>query len=81
MDATPNRPNVSDPSTKPLREELFEVNALSTQQTNDPMLPVALFASARFSVTAIVRFALNVSFFGQLFVLSFYFQRSPGFEP
>ncbi|VEI04301.1 Spectinomycin tetracycline efflux pump [Acidipropionibacterium jensenii] len=46
-----------------------------------PMLPLSLFHSGRFSVASVVGFALNVSFFGQLFVLSLFFQRYLGYEP
>jgi len=47
----------------------------------DPMLPMALFTRARFSVAAMVGLALNISFFGQLFVLSLFFQQYLGYEP
>ncbi|WP_030013501.1 MFS transporter [Curtobacterium sp. S6] len=46
-----------------------------------PMLPMDLFGRVRFSVAAVVGFALNLSFFGQLFVLSLFFQRYLGYEP
>lgn len=42
---------------------------------DDPMLPMPLFRRARFTVSALVGLALNISFFGQLFVLSLFFQR------
>lgn len=47
----------------------------------DPMLPTVLFRKPRFTVAAVVGFALNVSFFGQLFALSLYFQTYRGYEP
>ncbi|MDN5726829.1 MAG: MFS transporter, partial [Propionibacteriales bacterium] len=47
----------------------------------DPMLPIVLFRKPRFTVAALVGFALNVSFFGQLFVLSLYFQTYRGYDP
>ena len=53
----------------------------SERRHPDPMLPMVLFRSVRFSVAAVVGFALNVSFFGQLFVLSLFFQRYFGYEP
>lgn len=47
----------------------------------NPMLPLTLFTGADFSVAAVVGFALNVSFFGQLFVLALFFQQYLGYEP
>ncbi|MEZ2127653.1 MULTISPECIES: MFS transporter [unclassified Sinorhizobium] len=44
----------------------------------DPMLPPALFASARFTVCCLAGFALNYGFYGMLFALSLRF-RSLGF--
>ena len=44
----------------------------------DPMLPTALFSHLRFSAAAVVGLVLNVSFFGQLFVLSLFFQEYMG---
>ncbi len=51
------------------------------RRSPDPMLPMVLFTQARFTVAALVGFALNVSFFGQLFVLSLFFQHYLGYEP
>ena len=48
---------------------------------DDPMLPMPLFREARFTVSALVGLALNISFFGQLFVLSLFFQRYLGYAP
>ena len=48
---------------------------------DDPMLPMPLFREARFTVSALVGLALNISFFGQLFVLSLFFQRCLGYAP
>ena len=47
----------------------------------DPMLPIGLFRSPRFSAATLVGFALNVSFFGQLFALSLFFQTYRDYEP
>lgn len=47
----------------------------------EPMLPPGLFASAGFCVPAFVGLCLNVSFFGQLFALSLFFQRYLGYSP
>lgn len=46
----------------------------------EPMLPPGLFAGRGFTVAVTVGFCLNVSFFGQLFVLSLFFQRTLGFD-
>jgi DHA2 family methylenomycin A resistance protein-like MFS transporter len=46
-----------------------------------PMLPMNLFRISRFSIAVVVGFALNVSFFGQLFMLSLFFQQYLGYEP
>lgn len=48
---------------------------------DDPMLPMPLFEEARFTVAALVGLALNISFFGQLFVLSLFFQSYMGYTP
>ena len=60
---------------------LLALVAVVERRRPEPMLPVALFTRARFSVAAVVGFALNVGFFGQLFVLSLFFQRYLGYEP
>ena len=54
---------------------------LAEHQVRDPMRPMALFGRARFSVVVVVGFVLNFSFFGQLFVLSLFFQQHLGYEP
>ena len=46
-----------------------------------PMLPVTLFRQARFTIASVVGFCLNVSFFGQLFALSLFFQDYLGYSP
>ena len=46
-----------------------------------PMLPLTLFKTQAFSISSIVGFCLNFSFFGQLFVLSLYFQKYLGWSP
>lgn len=50
-------------------------------RADDPMLPMPLFGERRFTVAMIVGFALNTSFFGQLFVLSLFFQEYLGYTP
>ena len=49
--------------------------------TPDPMLPLALFKERRFRIALFVGFCLNFSFFGQLFILSLYFQDFLGWSP
>src|SRR5581483_6704406 len=45
-----------------------------------PMLPPALFRSRQFSGAAAVGVALNLGFYGQLFVMNLYFQRERGYS-
>lgn len=47
---------------------------MAERRSDHAMLPPALFRRAAFTTPVVVGFALNVSFFGQLFVLSLYFQ-------
>lgn len=51
------------------------------QRLSSPMLPLSLFSSRGFSTAAIVGFCLNLSFFGQLFTLSLYFQSHLNLSP
>jgi DHA2 family methylenomycin A resistance protein-like MFS transporter len=41
----------------------------------DPMLPLGLFRSRTFSAATVVGLLLNTGFYGELFVVSFYFQQ------
>lgn len=52
---------------------------IAEHHASEPMVPMALFGDARFSAAALVGLALNISFFGQLFVLSLYFQQHLGY--
>jgi MFS transporter, DHA2 family, methylenomycin A resistance protein len=46
-----------------------------------PMLPLSLFASRRFSLTALDGLLVNIAFYGLIFVLSLYFQQVNGLSP
>ncbi len=46
-----------------------------------PMLPLEFFRRASFSASALVGFAINFSVYGELFVLSLFWQRVPGYSP
>ena len=46
-----------------------------------PMLPTMVFSRPRFAVAAAVGLALNIGFFGQLFVLALFLQRYLGYSP
>ncbi len=46
-----------------------------------PMLPLDLFRRAGFSAPAIVGFAINLTLYGQLFVLRLFWQRTQGYGP
>lgn len=46
-----------------------------------PMLPLDLFRRAGFSAPAIVGFAINLTLYGQIFVLSLFWQRTQGYGP
>ena len=47
----------------------------------DPMLPLSLFASREFTGSVLVGAAINLGFFGELFLLSLYLQHIRGFPP
>lgn len=47
----------------------------------DPMLPLTLFRNRSFAVASFVGLALNLGFYGQLFVLTLYFQHYRGYSP
>jgi DHA2 family methylenomycin A resistance protein-like MFS transporter len=46
-----------------------------------PMLPLRLFDNPRFSVSILVGFAVNLTVYGVIFVLGFYFQRALHYSP
>jgi DHA2 family methylenomycin A resistance protein-like MFS transporter len=46
-----------------------------------PMLPLDFFARAGFSAPAIIGFAINLTLYGSIFVLSFFWQRTQGYSP
>lgn len=46
-----------------------------------PMLPLSLFTTVGFGLPVLAGFALNLGFFGQLFVLSLFFQQHLGYPP
>lgn len=50
-------------------------------RSKDPLLPLGLFRSRAFSVASIVGLALNLGFYGQLFMLSLYFQQYRHYGP
>ncbi|GCE04598.1 MFS transporter [Dictyobacter aurantiacus] len=46
-----------------------------------PMLPLELFSVPTFSAANMVGFLINLGFYGQMFVISFYFQQARGYSP
>jgi DHA2 family methylenomycin A resistance protein-like MFS transporter len=54
---------------------------LQERRAPQPMLPLSLFASRRFSLTALVGLLVNIAFYGLIFVLSLYFQQVNGLSP
>jgi DHA2 family methylenomycin A resistance protein-like MFS transporter len=50
-------------------------------RSRTPMLPLDLFGRAGFSAPAIVGFAINLTLYGQIFVLSLFWQRTQGYTP
>ncbi|MFC7309213.1 MFS transporter [Streptomyces monticola] len=48
---------------------------LVERRTADPMLPLGLFRDRTFSGATLVGLFLNIGFYGQLFVVTFYFQQ------
>lgn len=46
-----------------------------------PMLPLELFSVPTFSAANIIGFLINLGFYGQMFVISFYFQQARGYSP
>jgi MFS transporter, DHA2 family, methylenomycin A resistance protein len=53
---------------------------LAERRAETPMLPPALFRHRAFSGSAAVGLALNLSFYGQLFVMNLYFQQVRGYS-
>jgi MFS transporter, DHA2 family, methylenomycin A resistance protein len=53
---------------------------LAERRAANPMLPPALFRHRAFSGSAAVGLALNLSFYGQLFVMNLYFQQVRGYS-
>lgn len=47
----------------------------------DPMLPLGLFRNREFTGATLVGAAINFGFYGQIFLLSLYFQQLRGFTP
>jgi DHA2 family methylenomycin A resistance protein-like MFS transporter len=47
----------------------------------DPMLPLGLFRDREFTGAALVGAAINFGFYGEIFLLSLYFQQLRGFTP
>jgi DHA2 family methylenomycin A resistance protein-like MFS transporter len=50
------------------------------QRSGEPMLPLKLFRSSTFSGASFVGLAINLGFYGQLFVMSLYFQHVRGWS-
>jgi MFS transporter, DHA2 family, methylenomycin A resistance protein len=51
------------------------------RRVRHPMLPLQLFRSRTFSGASFVGLAINLGFYGQLFVMSLYFQHVRGWSP
>jgi DHA2 family methylenomycin A resistance protein-like MFS transporter len=54
---------------------------LLERRAREPMLPLGLFSSAHFSAGNAVGLLINFGFYGQLFVMSLYFQQVRGYSP
>jgi DHA2 family methylenomycin A resistance protein-like MFS transporter len=50
-------------------------------RSREPMLPLDFFRRAGFSVPALVGFAINLALYGEIFVLSLFWQRTQGYGP
>jgi len=50
-------------------------------RTRAPMLPLQLFARPAFRSAVLIGLAINFTFYGELFVLSLFWQRTQGFSP
>ncbi|HZS61602.1 MAG TPA: MFS transporter [Gemmatimonadaceae bacterium] len=59
---------------------LFAVAAIAflivESRSPSPMLPLGLFRNATFSATTVIGWVINVAFYGLIFVLSLFFQRT-----
>jgi DHA2 family methylenomycin A resistance protein-like MFS transporter len=53
----------------------------SEARSHTPMLPLDLFRRSGFTAPAIVGFAINLTLYGQIFVLSLFWQRTQGYGP
>lgn len=51
------------------------------RRSSDPMLPLGLFASPHFSAGNAVGFLINFGFYGELFLLSLFFQQVRAYAP
>ncbi|GLV57878.1 MFS transporter [Dictyobacter sp. S3.2.2.5] len=61
---------------------LFLVSFLIIERrAASPMLPLKLFSVPTFSAANMVGFLTNLGFYGQMFVISFYFQQARGYSP
>ena len=54
---------------------------LAERRGRDPMLPLSLFASRAFSVSAAIGLLVNIAFYGLIFLFSLFFQRVQGHGP
>jgi DHA2 family methylenomycin A resistance protein-like MFS transporter len=59
---------------------LWVAFVLCEHHAGEPMLPLRLFHSATFSGASFVGLAINLGFYGQLFVMSLYFQHVRGWS-
>jgi MFS transporter, DHA2 family, methylenomycin A resistance protein len=59
----------------------FAAFLLAEARGAHPMLPLGLFRTRTFSAAAAIGLALNVAFYGLIFVLSLFFQRTQGRSP
>jgi DHA2 family methylenomycin A resistance protein-like MFS transporter len=59
---------------------LWAAFILCEHRTREPMLPLRLFRSPTFSGASFVGLAINLGFYGQLFVISLYFQHVRGWS-
>lgn len=74
--------------TSPLVLSGFAVSAFAVpvfilleQRSPHPMLPLDLFRGHSFSAATVVGMIINFSFYGELFVISLYFQQIMGYPP
>jgi DHA2 family methylenomycin A resistance protein-like MFS transporter len=74
--------------TSPLMRSAFILFVVATgafivveRHATDPMLPLELFSSSSFSAGNAVGFLINFGFYGELFLLSLFFQQVRGYSP